>query len=383
MKRPLRLLINGITLEEGNIVPLLLKVRYWQNIKNVEITFIGNLILRERINELGLVNNFHFIEIKRTKEIKTKFQFIFEGLKRNIGMMRQINKIKSRYDIIYSISSVLDLIIFPWILKKKDKKIKWVTVFDNIVPITDPGNKFIRFLAWVFFRISIILIKNADVVIVITPELMDFLKKRGFEKRNLVATGVAVESDLIKKAEKDKRFNIDALFVGRINETKGIYDMLKVLEIVKKKYPNFQLALMGRGDEITKTQFRNKILEMGLGKNIQLLGYKAPIEKFRILKSSKTFWFLSKSKCESFGIALLEAVCCGLPAFVYDLIPFRRIYKNSEIVVSEIGDYRSVAKKVIELFDKKDFENKKGKLLLGKYSWERIADIEINSFSNL
>lgn len=383
MKRPLRLLINGITLEDGNIVPLLLKIKYWQNIKNVEITFMGNLLLRERIIELGIINNFQFIEMKRTNEIKTKFQLIFEGLKRNIGMIRQINKIKNRYDIVYSISSVLDLIIFPWILKKKDKKIKWVTMFDNIVPITDPGNKFLRFLAWFFFRISVFLIKNADVIFVVTPDLMDYLKKRGFEKRNLVATGVAVEGDLIKKVEKDKRFNIDALFVGRINETKGIYDMLKVLEIVKKKYPNFQLALMGRGDEITKTQFRNKILEMGLGKNIQLLGYKAPIEKFRILKSSKTFWFLSKSKCESFGIALLEAVCCGLPAFVYDLIPFRRIYKNSEIVVSEIGDYRSVAKKVIELFDKKDFENKKGKLLLGKYSWERIADIEINSFSNL
>ena len=159
--------------------------------------------------------------------------------------------------------------------------------------------------------------------------------------------------------------------------------MLKVLEIVKKKYPNFQLAFMGGGDKITENQFRNKISEMNLKKNIQFLGFKTGIEKFSIIKSSKTFWFLSKSKSESFGIALLEAVCCGLPAFVYDLIPFRNIYKNNEIVVSEINDYRSVAKKVVELFDKNDFGNPRGKLLLNRYSWDRIAKTEFDNFSGL
>ena len=135
-------------------------------------------------------------------------------------------------------------------------------------------------------------------------------------------------------------------------------------------------------------QFHNLSLMKNLMILLQIckkcfLGFKTGIEKFVILKSSKTFWFLSKSESESFGIALLEAICCGLPAFVYDLIPFKNIYKNDEVVISKIGDYQSVAKKVIELFDKKDFVNVKGRLLLDKYCWEDVGVIEMNFFKNI
>jgi glycosyltransferase involved in cell wall biosynthesis len=377
----MKMLINGLTLENGNIIPLLLKIKYWQS-KNCIVTIFGNNYLKEKIENLGIIKHYEFVGLKNIKKIRNKYQFITEGLKRNIISFKYINYFK-KYDVIYSISSVLDLTLLPWILKNFNKKIKWVTVFDNIVPITDPGNKFIRFLAWIFFQISIFLIKKADIIFVSTPELFEYLKNRKFNIKKLVLTGFAVENDLIKKASSDKKYNIDALFVGRINETKGIYDMLNVLAIIRKKYPNFQLAFMGNGDEVTETQFRNKISEMNLKKNIQFLGFKSGIEKFKIIKSSKTFWFLSKSESESFGIALLEAVCCGLPAFVYDLIPFRNIYKNNEVITGKIGDYQAIAKKVIELFDNEDFVNVKGILLLDKYSWDNIAEKELSSFKNI
>jgi glycosyltransferase involved in cell wall biosynthesis len=377
----MKIFINGVTLEDGNIVPLLVKVKYWQSIGCL-ISIFGNKCLKEKIENLGIIGPYEFIELSNTKKIKNKYQFIKEAFKRNINALKKINLFKG-YNMIYSISSVLDLVILPWILKKLNKKVKWVTVFDNIVPIIDPGNKFTRFLAWFFFQISIFLIKKADIIFVSTPELFEYLKNRKFNIKKLVLTGFAVENDLIKKASSDKKYNIDALFVGRINETKGIYDMLNVLEIIRNKYPNFQFAIMGDGDEITKKNFKNKISEMNLEKNTQFLGFKSGIEKFKIIKSSKTFWFLSKSESESFGIALLEAVCCGLPAFIYDLTPFRNIYKNNEVIVSNIGDYQSVAKKVIELFDNEDFVNVKGRLLLGKYSWDKIAEIELYSFKNI
>ena len=70
---------------------------------------------------------------------------------------------------------------------------------------------------------------------------------------------------------------------------------------------------------------------MHLINNVLFLGYRKGLEKFNIITSSKCFWFLSVSESESFGIALLEAVCLGLPALVYDLDPFKKIYKNNEV----------------------------------------------------
>lgn len=372
-----RILINGITLEQATLSPLLINCRYWLNC-GCSLTFFGNSELKAKINRLGILTGYKFIEFPNTKIITNKFQFIFEGLKRNLAALPYIQKFKGEFDIIYTRSSVLDLIIFPYFLKKADRKIKWFTVFDNIVPLNDPGNKFIRFLARFFFQISTLLLRNADKIFAISQDLKLLLLKRGFKEEQIVVTGNAVEGDIIKEARREERYNIDALFIGRINETKGIYDMLKILDIVKRDYPGFQLAIMGDGDEITKRNFLKRIKKMKLENNVQLLGHRTGIDKFNLIKSSRCFWFFSVS--ESFGIALLEAVCCGLPAFAYDLAPFRTIYKNKEVTIIEKNNYQVAACKVIELFKAGDFENKKGKLLLDHYGWDKIAEIEYNSF---
>ena len=156
--------------------------------------------------------------------------------------------------------------------------------------------------------------------------------------------------------------------------------MLKVLTLVKQKYPNFRLAIMGQGDETTEEQFKNKIKEMGLENNIQFLGYITGQKKFNIIKSAKVFWFLSVSQSESFGVALLEAVCSGRLAIAYDLEQFKRIYQNDEVFIFPKGDYQSVAKKTIEIFDQQKFGNERGQLLLEKYgNWDKIAEIEYNT----
>jgi len=376
----MNILINGLTIEEGNIVPLLQKIKFWQKQENT-IVIVGNEKLKREIGKLRIINsNYTFIKVQNTKNIKTKQDLIFEGLKRNIKILRTARGC-GNFNVVYTISSVLDLIIFPFFLKRANKKIKWVTVFDNTVPLNDPGNKIIRFLAWTFFHISLVLLKKADCIFVISEDLKRYLIKKGFDKEKIILTGNAVEADLIKKARKSQKYNHDALFVGRINETKGIYDMLRVLKVVKKKYPNFQLAIMGRGDDLTEEKYKNEIKRKNLEKNVKFLGYKTGLEKFNIFRSSKCFLFLSES--ESFGIALLEAVCCGLPAFAYNLSPYKHIYKNNEVIISKKHDYKSVAEKVIQLFENKNFENKKGKLLINKYSWDKIAKIELSSLRAL
>ena len=171
---------------------------------------------------------------------------------------------------------------------------------------------------------------------------------------------------------------IDVLFIGRINKSKGIYDLLEVLQIVKKRYTNFILAIMGQGDKETEKKFKRKIVKLSLAENIILLGNKTSLEKYNIIKSSKVFCFLSKT--ESFGLALLEAVCSGLPAIAYDLEPYKNIYQNNEVFIFPKGDFKSVAKKTIEIFDQQKFGNERGQLLLEKYgNWDKIAEIEYNT----
>ena len=320
----MKILINGITLDNANIVPLLTNVRYFQD-RGAEITVIGSTLLNERINQSGILNNFIFFEIESRKKISSNLDLITEGLKRNFLAIRSIKKMRERYDVVYSRSSVLDLLIFPYALKSLDKKIKWVAVFDNTVTWPQTSRK----IAWFFYLLSLVLLKKVDTIFAVSDELKKYLVTKGFHDKKIVVTGNAVEAELINKALTDGRYSLDALFVGRINEQKGVFDMLEVLSEVVKKYPNFQLGIVGKGDSSTESEFKKKINEMKLKDNVQLFGYVVGQEKYNIIKSSRVFWSLSRS--ESFGLALLEAVASGKPALVYGIQAYNKIYLDNEI----------------------------------------------------
>lgn len=378
----MKIVVNLTTLTQKGIVSIWLKKFQELSKLNSQLDlFYGQKLFKFNDQTSDIYQNNQTNSIKSLPNPNTKFQFTFHCLYQNFQALFKIKQFK-KYDVFYSPSSVFDLTIIPFFTKIRYPQIIWTTVFDNIVPISDPGNKITRFFAWLFFQFSLILIRRADIIFTISPELQQFLIKKNFNKNKIVITGNGVEMDLIKQSS-GKKYLFDALFIGRINETKGIFDMLNVLKQVKKTYPKFTLAIMGDGDEITKNKFKKQIHLMDLMENIKFLGYISGIEKFNIIKSSRCFWFLSISPSESFGIALMEAVSCGIPAFTYDLPVFKKIYNNQEVIFSPIYQTDIVAQKVINLFQSKKFFNLNGHKLLGKYSWENIVKIELSSIKTL
>ncbi|MFA5828049.1 MAG: glycosyltransferase [Candidatus Shapirobacteria bacterium] len=374
----MKILVNLTTVGKNGTYPRVIsKIKTFLDLKATVSIHCGNFIapVNNIKNTLTFNQTFPWFQKIPTYKL-TRLNFIVDAIKKNFNSIVRLSQFKN-FDVIYTTSSVLDLVITPFFAKVFYPKIIWVTVFDNIVPFTDPGNKLIRLLAWIFFQISLVLIRFSDKIFVSTPELMTFLISKKYPPNILYQTHLAIENDLIRDAKPNPKIKIDSLYIGRINETKGIYDLLEMMKIVTRKFPHFQLAIMGEGDEITVRKFNDKITQFKLSKNINFLGFVPESEKYNIIKSSKTFVFLSKSDCESFGLALFEAVCSGLPAFAYDLPPFKTIYQNNEVDISPIGDYKTVANKIIKTFENNNFTNLKGKILLGKYSWENIAKKEL------
>ena len=384
-----KVLVNIVTCQGEKIFePWLINFKIFQS-HGYEI-HINAGIFTKKLGPIVDVNNFIWLSENEEKalikdRVKTKTGFMLHALKRNYSVLSNNQKIFSNqdFDLIYTPSSVMDLVIYPYFLKVTGRKIKWATTLANIVPFSDSGNKIIRFIAWIFFQLSLRMIKKADVIFASTPEIRRYLLKKRFPENKVVETGFAVENEMIEKAKPVKDLKIDALFCGRINETKGIYDMLKVLKIIQSEISDFLFAIMGNGDERTKKEFVSKIKEMNLIGNVQFLGYRSGMDKYNIIKSAKSFWFLSTSQSESFGVALLEAVCSGIPAFTYNLPQFSWLYPNGEVDVSPMGNYRIVAEKVIKLFESGNFRNVKGEKLLGKYSWEAIAKTEYSAIEKL
>src|SRR3990167_6842483 len=109
---PKKILINGTTLNGGNITPLLIKARVWQRAGNT-ITFFGDKDLERQIQDLEILEHFDFIYLPKRRLFRTRFGFIFEALKQNFLALKVGRSISEKYDVIYNISSVLDMILCP------------------------------------------------------------------------------------------------------------------------------------------------------------------------------------------------------------------------------------------------------------------------------
>lgn len=376
-----KILVNLTSLVQGGLFPHWLeKYKYFQDHRlDLWITCHDQIY---HLNHIDNIYNFaqkqDFYRHLHQSKI-SKPEFIYHSIKSNLHSFITIPSIfKHNFDIFYSPTAVLDLLILPFLVKLLKPKIKWVAVFDNIVPLRDPGKPLVRILSWIFFQISVIMLRRADQVFAISPGLKDYLLSHGLKPNQVTITGNAIETNTLIKAKKSTKYQFDSIYVGRINETKGIYDLLEVVNRVTKIFPKFTLAIMGHGDISTIDKFKQAISDAGLKNNFTFLGFRTGVEKYSIIKSSKIFIFLSQSTSESFGISLLEAVSCGLPAIAYDLVPFRRIYRHGEIFTYPIGAINQVAQKVVDIFTYKKFSNHAGKKLLGQYTWDKIAQIETN-----
>jgi glycosyltransferase involved in cell wall biosynthesis len=100
-----------------------------------------------------------------------------------------------------------------------------------------------------------------------------------------------------------------ALFVGRLIEEKGIFDVVEALPVVLEQTP-CELVLVGQGDQ--ESQIRARIRHLGLEDHVTLPGYlSGPALSARYRES--TMFVLPTYWDEGFPTVLAEAMDAGLP----------------------------------------------------------------------
>src|SRR4029079_8458292 len=132
--------------------------------------------------------------------------------------------------------------------------------------------------------------------------------------------------------------------------------------------------IIGQGQEYES--LKKAISINGLEKKVLLAGYVPEDEKIALLKASEVFIFPSYE--EAWGIALYEAMACGIPVLCYDL-PAYDIIKNG-IIKSNLGNKELLASIIVKLLGdtkrKKDMANQaldEAK----KFDWKEIAQEEL------
>jgi N-acetyl-alpha-D-glucosaminyl L-malate synthase BshA len=131
--------------------------------------------------------------------------------------------------------------------------------------------------------------------------------------------------------------------ISNFRAVKRVGDVIRIFDEVLKKVP---ATLVLAGDGPDRSSCEHLVRELGIQEHVRFLGKQT--ELVQILSSADLM--LMPSQSESFGLAALEAMACGVPVISSSVggLPELQVHGQTGYI-AEIGDIGRMAKYAVEL----------------------------------
>jgi glycosyltransferase involved in cell wall biosynthesis len=214
--------------------------------------------------------------------------------------------------------------------------------------------------------------------LIITPfksYVSDIVSDLNYPRDRIRQIYYGVDHDFFQPGDKDKDITRKILYVGGINKEKGIFDLVFVLQNLRRSLDNLTLVVGGRGPDLEL--LRRVVSEHNLTDCVKLLGFVQEVDLPQLYRSVDLLVVPAKT---GFSLMSLEAMSCGTPALVGDTPDNREIIENNGLRC-EIGNSEDLEGKVFDaLSDEKSVMDLSAQAISvsSNYSWKRMAT-ETNS----
>lgn len=148
--------------------------------------------------------------------------------------------------------------------------------------------------------------KKSDLIIVLSEEWKErFVQLFGLKKIVVLNNGIDVETYSKGVCSVEEHRNA-FLMLGRLEEEKGIYDLVEAVSIAVKTNPKIRLFAAGSGE---KEKVQNLIREKGLTEHIKLVGWLDLNQKLELMQQVSTV--ILPSHNEGLPMSILEGMAAG------------------------------------------------------------------------
>jgi len=313
---------------------------------------ISASLFRNKINHQIIINEsvnnnvLKYLKANKIFKVKTykskKLSFIIASilLTRPLKILKKIKESKGK--ILFATH------FHPWLiyifLKNFFKKNKWIIIYgihENPYKPKEAAYKFIGFLEKIY-------LKQSNYIFAHSNFLADDLKKANPKLINRIfvtPTGsYFLENHDLKKWRSNFSDIIKLIFIGRIESYKGIDTLLKAFEYLKKhQINNIELGIFGNG--LIREEQLNKINNL----NIKLKNeWLKDDDVSNILKDSNLIVVPYDNATQSGVINIARAF--GVPSITSNAGGLPEQIKEGETgLIFEVGDYKSLAEKIVYL----------------------------------
>lgn len=193
---------------------------------------------------------------------------------------------------------------------------------------------------------------SSDGIIVLAKKESLACKKIGYGGKVFQETTL-VDDDLLlgvssnyidQKLLKIDRIN-KLLFLGRMEKTKGIYELLEAMVILKSQGREFELTMAGDGSELEN--FRNAIPKE-MKDSISVVGFVSGARKAELFREAHIF--VLPTYFEGLPNSILEAFSFGLPVLTRPVGGIPDIFENGRNgILCKTLDPKEIAEGIVEL----------------------------------
>ena len=165
------------------------------------------------------------------------------------------------------------------------------------------------------------------------------------------------------------------LFLGRINFKKGLDLLVQALARVVRKRRDVHLVVAGPDDDGWGARVKGWLQQEGIADCATFTGMLLGEEKLAALRDARIFVLPSYS--ENFGIAVIEAMACGLPVVISDQVNIWREVEAASAGLVTPCEAGQTATAMLELLDNPELAGRLGqngiKLVREQFQWTTVA----------
>jgi len=318
-------------------------------------------------------------------------------------VLQQLFRLRNEYDVIFVCGyRILGIpaVIAAGILKKPcvlraeglgEMSGNYASAYKKLPLLVDQG-----FSAWIGCRNRVL--KKADAFVSISKPVADEFLDSGIspEKVHLIPNGIDLNVfspvDASKKSELRAQLKLPnnafiAAYSGKLNQGKGLEHLLSAWKTLACKYDNIHLVLIGSGGGQSlscEDDLRAFVKEHKLDDKVTFTGYVTNV--CRYLQASDIFVFPSENEAQ--GIALIEAMACGLPSIASDTGGIPEIVQNGiNGILVEPGCSDAITQSIEKIIDTPSLIEKLGsrarESVCSRYSMDSVASRYIELFGSL
>ena len=223
---------------------------------------------------------------------------------------------------------------------------------------------------------------KVDALVCLTPKTKEFYEKIYGKKDNIFVLPNLIRSKIPASIKSHKDRPLKIISVGRLEDVKQPYHIIKAFEKINMIFPNSTLEFYGNGK--MSSELKSFVKKLDISDKVFFRGYESNLEK---IFSDASLMILT-SKRESFGLVIIEAFAYGVPVVAYstsfgvdDLID-----NDRDGYIVEQGDIDEVVNKSILLLNdnsKRDNFGEYGYHKINVYQYEKVMQKWFNLIKNI